>query len=437
MAEASTSGNMSPKLLEVAKRAKQEPKARFHSLAHLLDVPALERAYKRLRPDAAVGVDGITKDEYGEELLGNLQRLHARLKAGQYRHQPIRRVHIPKDGGTTRALGISTTEDKIVQGAVREVLEAVFEQEFLPCSYGFRPKRSAHDAVRAMDAAVRAGWVNWILEADIRSFFDSIDRTMLLKMLQVRVPDGTLKRLVGKCLHVGVLDGGEFTRPEDGTAQGSVISPLLGNLYLHYALDLWFERCVKPRMHGRAELIRYADDFVILFEHKSDADRVLAVLHKRMEKFRLTLHPDKTRLLFFRRPPRNQLGGKGPSTFDFLGFTFYWRLSRNGGWFLMCRTRSARFRRTVQAIYDYCRDHRHLSVSEQHEALTRRIRGHFNYFGVNGNLDALKRLLHRAKLAWGKWLRRRGDRNRLTWESFWRMLERFPFPPVRVYTRIW
>ena len=251
---------MSPQLRKVAERAKQEPDGQFHALAHHIDELALARAYYRQREDAAVGVDGITKEDYGQNLVGNLQDLLERLKTKRYRHQPIRRVHIPKDNGKTRPLGISAFEDKIVQDAVREVLQAVYEQDFLDCSYGFRPGRSAHDAVRALHRVADRGVMNWVLEADMVSFFDSVDRTALRKMLQERVADGSLLRLVSKCLHVGVLDGEEYSTPDTGTAQGSILSPLLGNIYLHDVLDLWFTQEVQPRLRGQACRIRYADD---------------------------------------------------------------------------------------------------------------------------------------------------------------------------------
>ncbi len=234
MANASTLGTRSPELLRVVERAQREPEGRFHSLAHLIDVPALERAYRRMRKDAAVGVDGVTKEQYGQDLERNLRDLHERMKAKRYRHQPIRRVHIPKDQGKTRPIGISAFEDKLVQDALREVLEAIYEQDFLDCSYGFRPKRGAHDAIRTLDRIVHQGEVSWIFEADIVSFFDSLDRTELKKMLEIRVADGSLLRLIGKCLHVGVLEGVELSTSESGTVQGSVLSPLLGNVYLHY-----------------------------------------------------------------------------------------------------------------------------------------------------------------------------------------------------------
>lgn len=262
----------------------------------------LAGVYRRLRGGAAIGVDGITKEQYEQDLSGNIRDLHERLKTKRYRHQPIRRVHIPKEKGRTRPIGISTIEDKVVQSALRVVLGAIYEQEFSECSYGFRPGRGAHDAVRALTRAVDAGEANWILEFDIVSFFDSLCRQQLLELLRKRVADTSMLRLVGKCLHAGVLDGEDFTEPSEGAVQGSILSPLLGNVYLHYALDLWYAEEVKPRLLGKAVLVRYADDACLGFERQADAQRVMAVLGKRLERFALKLHADKTRLLDFRRP---------------------------------------------------------------------------------------------------------------------------------------
>lgn len=437
MSDASTSRSMSTGLQKVAERAKREPAGRFHSLAHLIDEELLTGAFNRIRKDAAVGVDGTTKEQYGRELGGNLRDLHERLKTKRYRHQPIRRVHIPKEKGKTRPIGVSTIEDKVVQNALREVLEAVYEQDFLDCSYGFRPGRSAHDAVRALTRAVNDGEANWILELDIASFFDSVCRKRLVEMLQERVADGSMLRLIGKCLHVGVLDGESYSEPTEGTVQGSTLSPLLGNIYLHYALDLWFAREVKPRLRGKATLVRYADDAVLGFERQDDAQRVMAVLGKRMARYGLTLHPEKTRLLSFKRPSRSQGEGKGPSTFDFLGFTWFWRRSRKGAWVVACKTRRARLARAIKAAYDFCRSHRHEPVKEQHAALTRRIQGHLNYFGVNGNVRNLVKLVDSAKHSWLKWLNRRSQRARLTWERFNDLLRDFPLPTPRVTVQIW
>ncbi len=418
---------MLPGLVRVTEAARRS-RGRLLSLAHHVDVDALRRAYHRLRKDAAVGVDGVSKEEYGKSLEQNLRDLHRRMKAMQYRHQPIRRVHIDKEGGQTRPIGVSTTEDKIVQEALRELLEAIYEQDFLDCSYGFRPGRRAHDALRVLHGAVHRGEVRWILEADIVSFFDRIDRPLLKELLQKRIADKSLMRLIGKCLHVGILDGEELTSPELGTTQGSTLSPLLANVYLHYVLDLWFEHEVKPRMRGRVLLIRYADDFVIGFERQDDAKRVMAVLDKRLARFGLELHPDKTHLVDFRRPPRSQESGKGPGTFDLLGFTHSWRRSRRGHWYMASTTRNARLRRAKKAVNDWCRRHRHWSVSAQHAALVRRLQGHINYFGVRGNGRGLTLLVESAKRSWFKWLNRRSQRSRLNWERFVDLLGQHPLP---------
>jgi RNA-directed DNA polymerase len=437
MTDASTSLDMSTELRKVAERAKREPAGRFHSLAHLIDVELLAGAFARLRNDAAVGVDGITKEHYGQELESKLKDLHERLRTKRYRHQPIQRVHIPKEKGRTRPIGISTIEDKVVQNALRTVLEAVYEQDFLDCSYGFRPGRSAHDAVRALTRAVDVGEANWILEFDIASFFDSVSRSHLSQMLQRRVADGSMLRLVGKCLHVGVLDGEEFSEPSVGTVQGSTLSPLLGNVYLHHVLDLWFAEEVKPRLRGKAILVRYADDGCFGFERQDDAQRVMAVLSQRLERFGLTLHPQKTRLLDFRRPPRSRGEGRSPTTFDFLGFCWYWRRTRTGSWTVACKTRRARLMRAIRAVYEWCRDHRHLPVSEQHASLVRRVQGHFNYFGVNGNGPSLRRFHNRVWCSWYKWLNRRSQRARLTWKRYKDLLRDFPLPMPRIVVRIW
>ncbi len=428
---------MSLQLQKVVERARKEPDGRFHSLAHLIDVSALEAAYQSIRKDAAVGVDGVTKEKYGQNLERNLLGLHDRLKSKRYRHQPIRRVHIPKDGGRSRPIGISALEDKVVQGAVRDVLEAIYEQDFRDCSFGFRPGRNAHGAIRTLDKAVHRGSVNWILEADIMSFFDSLDRTKLKELLQIRVADGSLLRIIGKLLRVGVLDGADYSTPDLGTAQGSVLSPLLGNVYLHYALDVWFDQAVLPLLGGRATLVRYADDFVIGLERHDDATRVMALLQQQLGSYGLTLHPDKTRLLPFGRPPIRQQGGKGPATFDFLGFTLYWRRARSGRWGMWCKTRSSRLQRAINVAADWCRRHRHEPVAVQHAALTRRIRGHFNYFGVSGNYRSLVSLVEATERNWFKWLCRRSNRSRLTWPRFAVILKRFPLPKPRIRVQIW
>lgn len=436
MAATSMAGTMSPELLKVMERAK-DPQFVFLSLAHLVDEAALTRAFHRIRKDAAVGVDGITKEQYGQELESNIRNLHKGLRTMQWRHQPILRVHIPKEKGKSRPIGISTLEDKVVQEALREVLEAIYEPIFYNCSYGFRKGRGAHDALRALNQVLYRGEGNWILELDVQSYFDSIVRRMLKEMLRERVVDGSLLRLIGKCLHVGVLDGEEYFEPGEGTAQGSVLSPVLGNIYLHHVLDVWFERDVTPRLRGRAHLVRYADDAVIAFEREDDARKVMEVITKRFEKYGLKLHPEKTRIVRFERPDRGASVGKGPGTFDFLGFTHYWCRSRRGRWVPWVKTRKARLRRFITTVADWCRRHRHEEVKDQHAALTRRINGHFNYFGVNGNAPSLRHVARACEAVWHKWLNRRSQNARMIWDRFARLLQDYPLPKACVRVQLW
>ena len=432
-----TSIKSSTTLIEVAERAKRDPLGQFFALAYLIDKETLRKSFDLLDKKAATGIDGVTKAEYAENLEQNLKDLHERMREGRYRHQPIKRVHIPKGRGKTRPIGISTIEDKVVQGALQIVLEPVYENTFLESSMGFRRGRSQHDALKALEKIAHGKRMNWVLEIDIMSFFDSINRKMLMKFLQVRVPDGSIKRLVGKCLRVGVLEDEEFSTPDEGTTQGSRISPLLGNIYLHYVLDSWFELVVKPRLEGEAALIRFADDAVIGFETEADARKVMRVLGKRLAKFGLQLHPEKTRLVEFRRPRKGKSPTKRPPTFDFLGFTVHWKCRRGGRWNLAFKTKRASRSKFLKDIHDWCRRHRHESIPTQHQALVTRIRGHFGYFGVNGNTRSLASVKHQVRMIWRKWLNRRSQRSRLTWERFKDLLKDFPFPPVRIYVQIW
>lgn len=428
---------MSPGLVRVAEAARRNP-GRLLSLAHHLDVDALRRSFHRIRSDAAVGVDGVTKETYGKNLENNLQDLHGRLKSMRYRHQPIRRVFIDKEGGKKRPIGVSCLEDKIVQDSLRELLEAVYEQDFLPCSYGFRPGRNAHEALRSLDGIAHRGEAHWVLEADIVSFFDQIDRKKLKELLQRRCADKSLMRLVGKCLHVGVLEDGAMVTPETGTTQGSTLSPLLANIYLHYVLDLWFEKEVKGRLKGKATLIRYCDDFVVGLERRDDAEQLQGWMISRFAEYGLELHANKTRLVDFRRPPRSHQG-KGPGSFDFLGFTILWKRSSQGrgGWHMVTQTRVSRLRRAKRSIHGWCRRHRHLPVEEQHTALVRRIRGHFNYFGVRGNERRMHLLNRAAERSWHKWLNRRSQRSTMTWERFKELLRDYRLPAPKTAVSLW
>jgi group II intron reverse transcriptase/maturase len=406
------------------------PQTALTTLAHAIDLDLLEEAYRRTRKDGAVGIDGQTAEAYTENLEANLRALLERAKSGTYRAPPVRRVHIPKaDGSKTRPIGIPTFEDKVLQRAVAMVLEAVYEQDFRDCSYGFRPGRSAHQALQVLWKGLMDLGGGWVLELDIERFFDALDHQKLREILRQRVRDGVLLRLIGKWLEAGVLEEGSLVHPETGTPQGGVISPLLANVFLDTVLDAWFEDVVRPRLRGRALLVRYADDAVMVFASEEDARRVWKVLAKRFEKYGLSLHPEKTRLLHFGRPsPR----GPRPETFDFLGFTHYWGRSRRGKPAVLRKTARDRFTRSLRAIAQWCRRQRHLPLVEQHRELGRKLRGHYAYYGITGNQPALSRLRHETQRVWRKWLDRRSQRARMTWERFWRVSARYPLPPARV-----
>jgi RNA-directed DNA polymerase len=437
MAGNSSPETVSTKQRQIAELAKRLPDVALTTLAHHIDIEWLKEAHRRTRKDGATGVDGQTAEEYAKNLEVNLQSLLDRAKSGEhYRAPPVRRVHIPKGDGTkTRPIGIPTFEDKILQRAVAMVLEAVYEQEFHDCSYGFRPSRSAHDALDALWKATMSMGGGWVLEGDIEKFFDTVDHAELRGMLSQRVRDGVLIRLIGKWLKAGVMEAGVVYHPDTGTPQGGVISPLLANVYLHEVLDVWFEREVKPRLRGRATLIRYADDFVIVFATEEDARRVAEVLPKRFEKYGLRLHPEKTRLVRFERPatkPPPGGGGKGPGSFDLLGFTHFWGRSWKGGWVLKRKTAKDRFSRTLRRISMWCRFNRHLPLKTQHLALTRKLRGHDAYYGITGNADALVKLHDRVRRIWHTWLSRRSWKASLNWTRMQRLLEVFPLPAARV-----
>jgi RNA-directed DNA polymerase len=407
----------------------------FTSLAHLIDLDWMREAYRLTRKGGAVGVDGQSGADYAADLEDNLRSLLERAKAGTYQAPPVRRVHIPKAGSATetRPLGIPTFEDKVLQRAVVLVLEAIYEQDFRDCSYGFRPGRSAHQALEDLWRQTMAMQGGWIVDVDVRTFFDTIDHGHLRELLKRRVRDGVLLRLIGKWLNAGVLEDGCVTHPESGTPQGGVISPLLANIVLHYVLDEWFEQEVRPRLKGPAFLIRFADDFVLGFAREDDARRVLEVLPKRFEKYGLTLHPEKTRLVPFERPGRapNRADPKRqtpPGTFDLLGFTHFWARTRKGNWAVKRKTSASRFRRGLKALSDWCRSHRHLRFREQHRALSQKLRGHFGYYGITGNSYGISRFRTEAIKRWRKWLARRGHRRAMPWERLNRLLERFPLP---------
>ena len=441
MPSTSRPNSVSTKQQRIAKLARDAPSMRLTTLAHHIDIDWLHEAYRRTRKDAAAGVDGQTAEEYAADLEENLQSLLGRAKSGTYWAPPVRRVHIPKGtGDETRPIGIPTFEDKVLQRAVTMVLEAVYEQDFLDCSYGFRPGRSAHQALAAFRDQMMAMRGGWVLELDIQKFFDTLDHAQLRAFLDLRVRDGVLRRLIDKWLKAGVLEDGCLRRPEAGSPQGGVISPMLSNVYLHYVLDAWFEGEVRPRMKGRAFLVRFADDAVMGFECEEDARRVLEVLAKRFGRYGLTLHPKKTRLVEFNRPPwKDPPQGSGPvsrpGTFELLGFTHYWGRSRRGNWVVKRKTATSRLSRSVRAISQWCRRYRHEKVREQHRVLSQKMQGHYGYYGITGNYDALHRFYEAAKRRWRKWLSRRSQRAYLSWAVFGRLLKRYPLPrPVVVHS---
>jgi group II intron reverse transcriptase/maturase len=426
--------SVSTKQRRIAELARQHPQRVFISLNHYLDYQWLYEAYRRTRKDGAAGIDGVTADYYAQNLRENLEGLLERLKSGRYRAPSVRRAYILKEDGTKRPLGIPTFEDKLAQRAIVMLLEPIYEQDFLDCSYGFRPGRSAHQALDRLwkDIMQRGG--RWILDLDISNFFGTIDHKQLRAVLDKRVRDGVIRRLIDKWLKAGVLEDGARITYSAGTPQGGVASPLLANILLHHVLDQWFDREVVPRMRGRSSMIRYADDVVFVFEDHQDCQRVHQVLAKRLARYGLTVHPSKTRIVDFRvvrRRDRNS-GGHGNDSFDFLGFRHYWKRSRRGRWVVGRKTVSGRLARSLRKVHHYCRRYRHRSLLEQHGYLCRLLRGHYAYYGIVGNFRSIANFAYQLRRIWRMWLRRRNGLRRLTWEKFNRMLERLALPQPRI-----
>ena len=401
---------------------------------HHIDETLLWEAFQRLRKgkEKATGIDGETAAEYAHDLIDNLRDLHERLKTGRYRATLIKRTWIPKDDGSQRPIGILILEDKIVQKAVAMLMEAVFEEDFYEFSYGFRPKRSPHQALHAVRELINSLHISYILDVDIRQFFDTLDRKVFFDLLHRRVKDGGLDRLFGKWFNVGILDGEQLSYTDQGTIQGGVVSPAIANIYLHYVLDEWFVKEVKPRLKGRCFLVRFADDAVLGFEYEEDARRVREVLLKRLEKYGLQAHAKKTRLVKFSRPPKGAGKDRTNETFDFLGFTHYWAKSRKGYWVVKRRTIRKRLRRAISRYNDWCKFNRHMSVKEQWQKLSVKLRGYYQYFGIRGNYDSLYWVYHCLKFAWRRWLGRRSQKGYIPWAKFEKILTRFPLPRPRI-----
>lgn len=422
---------VSTKLRQIERLARENPKMVLTTLAHHIDYRFLYQAFLWTRRDGATGVDDEGRREFVKGLRERLESLLVRLKTGTYRAPSLKRAYIPKADGSPRPIGIPTYEDKLLQRAVAMILEAVYEQDFYDCSYGFRPKRSAHQALEALWERLMEKRGAVVIEVDIRSFFDSLDHSHLRAILDQRVRDGVLRRVIDKWLAAGVLEDGELSYPQQGTPQGGVVSPLLANIYLHEVLDQWFHEVVRPRMDEEAHLIRYADDFVLVFASPRDAQRVMEVLPKRFAKYGLSLHPEKTRMLDFRRPPNGQKKSEREG-FDFLGFTHFWGRSRKGNWVVVRKTAKKRFARATKAIGQWCRNNRHQPIREQWEQLGRKLRGHDAYYGITGNSRALDNLRNVVERLWKWWLMRRGQKRPVNWARMAQILERYPLPPARV-----
>ena len=422
----------------IAELAKEDPKRQFYSIAHLMTVEKLYEAFGSLRRNASAGIDGITYAEYEINAEENVRQLHRRLVTGKYQVQPLRRVYIPKENGKQRPISIPSLEDKIVQKVVVDLMNAIYEQDFLDCSYGFRPGRSQHQALDEVRRVICTRPTGWMLELDIQSYFDKIVRGSLIEMVEKRVSDGSVLRLIQKWIKVGVIEDGKLLVSETGTGQGQPISPLLANIYLHHALDVWFEDVVKPRLKGEAYEIRFADDAILCFQHRADAEKVMRVLPKRFEKYGLTLHPEKTRLIEFgRHAARNaKKQGKQPESFDFLGFKHLCARSRKGGFTVHVRTLAKRLRRGLKAIADWCKQHRRTPVNQQQQALNAKLRGHYQYYGRPTNYHRIWQFYRRVCRIWREWLGRRTRGRPLRWDRYNAILRQHPLLLPRI-THAW
>ena len=425
---------VSSALDRVREVARKDSGARFTALLHHVDVDRLRAAFWAIRPQAAPGVDGVTWETYGQDLEANLSDLHQRVHSGAYRASPSRRVYIPKADGRQRPLGIATLEDKIVQRAVVEVLNAIYEVDFLGFSYGFRPGRSPHDALDALAAGIQRKKVNWVLDADIRDFFTSLDQSWLQKFLEHRIADKRVLRLIRKWVSAGVIEDGTWTASEVGAPQGASASPFLANVYLHYVLDRWVRQWRRRKAHGDVIIVRFADDFVAGFEHQADAQQFLADLRERFATFGLELHPDKTRLIEFGRHASRTRAARGdgkPETFDFLGFTHICGKSKNGRFWLKRVTVSKRMRAKLVEVNLSLKQRRHLPIPEQGQWLGSVVRGHLAYYAAPGNTDAVAAFRTQVTRHWFKALRRRSQRTRLNWTRMRRLETRW-LPPARI-----
>ena len=425
---------VSTKQKQIAMLAKNNPAMAFTSLSHHIDYDWLLRAYELTRKNGAVGVDRQTAAAYGSTLELNLKNLLERIKSGKYRAPAIRRVYIPKGDGGLRPLGIPTFEDKIVQRAVVMLLEPIYEQDFYDCSFGFRRKHSAHKALESLRNHIMREDGRWVFDVDLRKYFDTIDHQHLRKFIARRVVDGVVRKLIDKWLKASVFENGKLSYLGEGTPQGGVISPLLANIYLHYVLDDWFATVVKPRMKGRCSLTRFADDFVLVFDNQNDYRRVREVLEKRFQRFGLTLHPEKSKLIDFRFRSKEQKSDRNEiKSFDFLGFTHYWGRSRRGYKVVFRKTAKSRVARTLIVFNELCKRSRHRPVVDQMVTLNRMLVGHYAYFGITGNSKPLRGVYEHVIRMWHKWLCRRSRKSYIPWRRFRLLLSSYPLAIPKIY----
>ena len=429
--------NLSTKRQRIAELARTKSGVALSTLHHVLDLEWMREAYRLTRKDGAPGIDGVTAVEYAQNLEANLWDLLERIKSGRYQAPPVRRVYIPKgDGaGSLRPLGLPTFEDKVAQRAIVMVLEAIYEQDFLPCSFGFRPGRSAHQALQELRTGFMCHGLRWVIDLDIEKYFDSISHSHLRSFLDQRVTDGVIRRMIDKWLKAGVLEDGLLRHATEGSPQGGVVSPCLSNIFLHHVLDEWFENEVKPRLKGKSTLVRFADDAVMAFADHRDAQRVLDVLGKRLARYGLTLHPDKTRFIDFRsyRSDGKDHPEADGSSFTFLGFCHVWGKSRKRKNVVRQVTAKQRYARALAAVTAWCRENRHLPIREQHTQLVAKMRGHYAYYGISGNFRRLSWYANKVARIWQKWLLRRGSR--YPWDRFKELLTRHPLPAARIVHR--
>ena len=430
MGDTQRSQTISTELRQIAELAARNPGMVFTSLMYRVDDDFLKEAYRQVNKTASPGLEGMTGQEYAVNLDENLRNLNERMRNGQYVAPPVKRIWLDEGEGKRRPIGIPEFEDKIVQRAVAMLLEAVYEQDFYDFSHGYRKGHSPHQALNELrEQSLRLN-INWIVDADVSGFFNNLDHSKMKEIIKQRVNDGGVIRYIGKWLNAGVVEGGTMSFPEKGTPQGGVISPILANIYLHHVLDEWFVKEVQPRLKGRSFLLRFADDFIIGCELESDARRVMAVLSKRLGRFGLSLHPEKTRLVEFGKPPNHQKKGKG--TFDFLGFTHYWAKSRRGDWVIKRKTARKRLRRAMKKAWHWCRQNRHEPPNEQYRKLCLKLIGHYRYYGVRSNYRAMEKLYWHVVAAWRYWLSRRSQKGRITMEKFEVIHLIYPLPRPRI-----